>query len=496
MAGTGNNQGVNTTGGYVNPPAGTLVPIFNCGIASYNLTGTTGAVANTGTVMTAVNIPAPTPNGFSPDTELIVRFQWGCSSSANTKTLTGLFNGTTVFTDVQTTNTANQGEFRIQCRNNTQVQIAGASPYPNSTTFMSAPTINMNSFEVNFTFWGTLANVTDNMRIESVSVWMAVPQVQISNRLFYGQKVFWGSNCHDVDMTAGGGSVTGAQLVNCMNALNMTVMRVAWEGPQSANALVQVAQALQGTGKQMYVCIDLGLDTTFTEQQCFTQGWTTALFVVNLLKPYGVTMYECGNEMDTKNGINISGGNGYFPSEFSPTLWPKQRGLIAGAVAAVQYMGCLAASNATTVCGIGFLKMLWNGTNPDGSGGAMKVQWDITAFHNYRPYGPLVAVQVFGGGQWINVYEELYRLFNRPIVISEYNGDAAFTEAQNAVWNTRVQNEMYSLRYKYNIMGCLCYQMFEGDPWGMVATASTATLSNPLGTTMAANCASLVDTGN
>jgi hypothetical protein len=486
----GNTQGVSSTGQYLSTLPG-LIPITQSAIASYTLTGTTSA-----TIIQTINIPPLASYGFGPDSELIIAVTWVCNSSANVKTLTCNFGASqTPWTDTQTTNSTNEWFFRVSCRNNSSAQFIGGSQNTNSSTNGSVQ-INLDFTQQQYlAFWGTLANAADALRIERYSVWLSNPAVPSSQRALYGQKTFWGCNAHYDDTTVGGGSVTPAQVVSCLQAMHSTVLRMTHEGPQSLPALIAMAKQLQGTGIQMYCCLDLGLNVGQTEAQSFTQGWSTALQVVSALKPYGVVMYECGNEMDTKNGINVAGDNGFFKTSFSNALWSTQRGLIAGAVAGVQSMGCLAASNATTIAGVGFLDMLWNGTAPDGTSGYEKVQWDITAFHNYQPYGPLTGVQQYSGGAWVNIYDYLWRAYNKPIMISEYNGSAAFTEAQNATWCTRVQNEMYSLRYKYNIMGAIIYELFGGDPWGMVSNASTATLSNPLGTTVAANCNSLADTG-
>ena len=298
-------------------------------------------------------------------------------------------------------------------------------------------------------------------------------------------------------------AITTAQVISSMKAMHMTTLRMTWEGSNaSLNSLVAMAQALQadGTGLQMYCCIDLSLTSDGTnfwgsEALAYAYGYASGQTVVSALKPYGVTVFECGNELDTKNNMNSAGATGYYRYYFNNSQWPILRGIVGGCVAAVQAQGCLAASPACTICGVGALDMLWNGANPDGTTGHAPVKWDITAFHNYQPYGPLPAVQTYTSGPYVNVYQYLNKAYGKPIVISEFNGGAGNTEAQNATWCTRVMNEAYNLRYKYNIMGMIIYQLFQGDPWGMIATPSTATPSNPLGTTVQSLMNSLTDTG-
>ena len=117
--------------------------------------------------------------------------------------------------------------------------------------------------------------------------------------------------------------------------------------------------------------------------------------------------------------------------------------------------------------------MLWNGTAPDGSSGYPQIRWDITAFHNYHPYGPLVAVEQFTNGPWMNVLDYLSRAYKVPIYISEFNGDAAFTSAQNLTWTNAQMYTYYANRYRWNIMGCNIYQLFQGSPWNQIATPGT-----------------------
>ena len=64
----------------------------------------------------------------------------------------------------------------------------------------------------------------------------------------------------------------------------------------------------------------------------------------------------------------------------------------------------------------------------------------------------------------------LNRAYQRPIYISEFNGSAGNTEAQNLTWTNRVMYELYANRYKWNIMGINIYEMWEGAPWNQMTS--------------------------
>ncbi|WP_233854137.1 hypothetical protein [Paraburkholderia sp. HD33-4] len=504
-------------------PNNNVISLAQSNVPSYSLTGTTSR-----TLLDVVNITVPAT--ITPDTELLVNISWSCSSSANTKQLDVNFGdiGTlmaTLFSDIETTNISNELMFRITFSGQTATaQLVSSSKVPgsSSTTAFKATTFTMTYSGIagqplQMAFWGTMASASDSMQIQRYSIWAVQGKSYPTNRLLPGKKIFWGANAHFNDLSAGGGAVTNAQMASCMTAMNATTLRLTvenvgytWQSSDaSLAAIVNLAQYIQANSLniQLYVCIDLdqtsdGTNQWPNEQAAYTYGYLYAQHVVSALKPYGVTMFECGNELDTKYGNGTSGGGtwGYYPYTYSIAQWPIMRGIIHGAVDGVHSLGCLAASNAFTIASVGAMVNLWNGNSPAAGNtvtpGGPPVRWDISAFHNYQSYGFLTGMQTFVNGPYFNVYQYLKEQFGVPIIISEFNGNGGWTEAQNAAYCTRLMNEAWNLKYKYNIAGVLVYQMFQGDPWGMVATPSTATLSNPLGTTVSALMGSLVDTGS
>jgi hypothetical protein len=452
-----------------------------------------------------INVPALSAyGGAGPDTELIVAVTWTCNSSAGNKSIAcsiGNVGGSVtsnVYSDTQTTNVTNEWFFKISCRGSTKSPLCSATPSltSNSSTAVKVLTNMDMTQSISIVFFGSVAVGTDSLQIQRYTVYLSNGPTQKFQRFGYGKKWFWGMNTHWDEFTTGGGPTTPAQGITNYTTLGATVMRITNEGGTSMNSITAVAQALVGTAIKMYCCIDIGIPlfAGAKESDAYADGYQAGRSTALALAPYGVTVYECGNEMDTKAGINVAGDNGAFPSSFSNTLWPLFRGEIAGCIDGVHSVpGCYAASNAFTICGIGAMDMLYFGTAPDGSSGYKQLRWDISAFHNYRPYGPLTAVQTYSGGGWVNIYEYLQRTYGAPIYISEFNDQVGDTDAQIALWNTRVMTEMYANRYKYNIMGCNIYEMLGGNPWGMFDSPGVP--NNPRGTTVQAFIAANPDTG-
>lgn len=489
--------GVLSSGAYRPTNVG-FFPIVQNAIPSYPVTGFVGT-----TVAAAINIPALSSLGVGPDAELIINVTWTCNSSANAKVMTASFGNIALqsvpWIDSQTTNTTNEWTFRVSARNDLTKQVVSASPFlGGSTNAVQNTTLDFTN-PLYLSLYCTLANAADSVVVQRYSVYVSNPPVYTSPRANYPQKMFWGANAHWDDLVQGGGGITTAQVVACLQTLGMTTLRMAYENNAgSLVSLVAMAKALQGTGISLYCCLDLDMTAAglTDEASAYARGWAVAQTVVPVLKPLGVTIYECGNELDSKNGINTVGDQGAYPASFSSTKWPLMRGIIAGAVDGVQKMGCLAASNAFVLCGIGASDMLWNGTNPNGQGGFRQVRWDITAWHNYAPWGSMVTISRSFQAPNMNLLEYIARAYQRPIMISEFNGQTGNTQAAQLSYWTYQASDYYANRYKYNIMGCQTYELFGGFPdWAMVQTPSTATLYTPFGTGIQTFIASNADSG-
>jgi hypothetical protein len=490
-------QDILPNGTYLQPGQG-YFPIANSAVPTPPLTGVIGSPS--GAFMHSINLPAIASlvGIASPDAELIFSITWSCNSSVNTKTLSGNLNNINVkniisYTDVQTTNISNEWNFRVSCRNNTGVQVANAvaTAGASTTAVQNVASLDFN-LPLMFTFYGTLANAADTMQIERYSVWLSNGPSYKAQRFNYGTKYFWGGNSHFDDYVIGGGPNTAVQGTNALTTMGMSTMRITYEfgAPLCPASLVAMAQQCQIAGKQMICCIDIGIQPATTPASNYAVNYAAARSAALLLSPYGVTIFECGNEMDTKAGINPSGDPGARPASFSNALWPFFRETIRGAIDGVHSVpGCVAASNAFTICGIGASDMLWNGTAPDGSSGYTKVRWDITSWHNYRPYGPVSSIETYSNGGWVNIPEYLARAYGVPQYWSEFGGQSGDPDATNALWDQYTMGHLYNNRYKYNIMGCAIYQLWQGGPWSMFDSPGVinAARGTPIQTFIAAN---------
>lgn len=444
-----------------------------------------------GTIVETIGLP---PNVIGPDGWFELRVDWSCNNSATVKGFGLVFDHTNfAFSDTQTTNTSSSMIVRIRNSGNTGVNLTDAGPVPgghaNGWQWTNADLTKYHSIAI-WTASGTLV-AGDHQRIESWALTAHNPPVYSSSRLQYGKKIFYGGNSH---FDSG---QTPAQIIAGMKAMGMKVLRITDEGGSSMSTIVPIAQAFQAdnTGLQILLCMDFSIVPYATEAAAYAGTYAAARADALLLSPYGVVMYECGNEMDTKDGININDPQGGGPWMFDPVKTNIFRGVQRGGIAGVRSVpGCIAHSNAYTVCSLGLADMMYLGTNPDGSPAASgPMDWDVTSWHNYEDYGPMTGVEMWGGGPWVNLFQELNRRYGgKPIFITEWNGKQSDTDAQRSVWAKRFMYEAFANRYKYNIAGIVVYELW-GGPWNVLN--SDGTVQSTFGTTVQSFITNNPDTG-
>jgi hypothetical protein len=517
-ANTGNGKGtvngiVSATGAYNNYPAVATV-VAASAIKSHIMVATAAADNSSTVLLDTVHIPS---NCVGPDGWLELEVTWGCNSSANVKQLVPSYwtlNGTSF--DQQTTNISSTFRVVIAGRNSIHAQmITAAAPasgvqgaanavqaggYFMDTAFTSGDGIG--SAENNISLFGVTTSATsgDSIWIERWSLTAYNPPVYSTKRLNYGKVQFYGANSHYDD------SQSISQHIADMKTLGVKTLRITYEFGSSLPTLVSYAQAIQtdNTGIQMCVNLDMSITSDGTnpwasEAAAYTYAYNTAVTVCTALAPYGVQIYECGNEMDTKNGINTGDPLGGYASTFSNTLVPIFRGVQRGAIDGIHATGALlgkklySASNAYTQCSIGLADMMWYGVQPDGTTGHPTVRWDLTNWHNYEDYGPLVGVPRSTSQGWVNLLDHFNRNYGVPIIITEWNGKASDTDPQRAFWASRWLAEAYNNRYKYNIAFVCVYEMY-GTPWN-VMTGTLGTVESTFGTTVQTFITNNPDTG-
>jgi hypothetical protein len=271
-----------------------------------------------------------------------------------------------------------------------------------------------------------------------------------------------------------------AQQVADVKMMGFTSYRATYEGNDaSLTYLKNIATALKGTGITLVCCIDLSMcDSTgalFTsEALAYQTGFNEGLLVAQALVPLGVTIFECGNELDSKNNIRTYvGEQGGVAVDFQNSVFPALRGVMNGCMTAVRLVGgskVKCASNGFTAASIAVADMLWDGTQPDGTSGHMPVRWDITSWHNYEDYG-----NPFDGTMSmdyqkpnINLCDHLKAKFGKPILFTEWNSKASNTDAERSAWATQFMTGARNAKDVFGIMGIMVYQLYCGDPWGVV----------------------------
>lgn len=479
-------QGVSPGGSYQTYPNFQVVAASS--IPSFTLTG---SVSNT--PMASLTIPGGL---VGPDGEIEIFVKWSRNNTANGITVTAQLGNTTLeFSDTRASATSVTEYWRIGARGSTASEVGpGPQGITSSTSSFSVLAKDL-AQDQTVTIFAQLANAGDNMRVESFSIAVRNPLQYNDSRLSSTTPIFYGINGHFDD------SQTIAQHIADMQTLGITMYRCTYEGSAtSLNYLVNLAKALQGTGIQLYCCIDLSMTSDGTnlwgsEQLAYQYAYGVGMQVAGALAPLGVVYFECGNELDTKNGVQPTGGTqGGVIADFSAAVWPILRGVVAGCMAGIRALalpGVQCASNAFTRGGLAAMDMLWFGTAPDGSSGYLPVRWDITAFHNYEDYGSLLCMSLDFAKPYANILEHLSRVYQRPIVISEWNGKASDTDVQRAAWASRFMTEMYTNRFKYNVASIMVYELY-GSPWAVMS--SPGNVLSTFGTTVQSFIAANPDT--
>jgi hypothetical protein len=246
--------------------------------------------------------------------------------------------------------------------------------------------------------------------------------------------------------------------------------------PNQLNAVIKIAQAFQSAGMTLLVLINQGVYDANNkllngESAAYSQGYAVAKAVASALKPYGVTLYECGNELTRQNAtvVNFSYA-GTKASDFNNTNWPVMRGVMRGMIDGVKSV------QPTAKCGINFCvadigasDALWDGMQPDGTGGYPKVRWDITTWHNYEVYGDIFSVGTDGAGPGFDLPTYCKARYGVPFIISEWNTGPEQSETYRANYVSTKLKEFYQARKTHNIQSVMYYVLDSGnDTYGII----------------------------
>ena len=171
--------------------------------------------------------------------------------------------------------------------------------------------------------------------------------------------------------------------------------------PEAVQLVIQ-AGALGGRGEYA-ACLRFYLDADIPVYDLISAG-NVEYLIENKLRPAGVLASE------------------YTPIEKVNVM----RGLIDG-VKSIQ-------PNAK--CGINFCvadtgasDALWDGMQPDGSGGHPVVRWDITTWHNYEVYGDIFNIGQDGASPGFDLPTYCKARYGVPFIISEWNANPEDSQA-------------------------------------------------------------------
>jgi hypothetical protein len=288
--------------------------------------------------------------------------------------------------------------------------------------------------------------------------------------------MFYGINGH-YDYT-----YTPDQLVSILKGMGCTSYRVGCtDDPNQLNAVVKLAQAFQAAGLKLLVLVNQGVyqsgSTLFaSESAAYSRGFTVGKAVAGALQPYGVTIYECGNELTRQNATVMDFTYaGTKAVDFNNGNWPIMRGVMRGMIDGVK------SAQSSAKCGINFCvadigaaDALWDGMQPDGSGGYPKVRWDITTWHNYEVYGDIFNIGSDGAGPGFDLPTYCKARYGVPFIITEWNTGPEQTQAYRATYITGRLNAFYQARKTHNLQSVMYYVLDSGDNTYGIMTNSVA----------------------
>jgi hypothetical protein len=278
---------------------------------------------------------------------------------------------------------------------------------------------------------------------------------------------------------------TPAQVVSIMNNMGCSTYRVGvTDNAAQLSAVVSLAQAFQSAGLTLFVLIDIGVRDTsnvlFTsESAAYTRGQQCGRVVATALAPYGVVMYECGNELTRDGAIILDATNaGTKAVDFNNTNWPLMRGVMRGMIDGVKSVQPAAKCGINfCVADVGASDALWDGTQPDGTSGHPTVRWDLTTWHNYEVYGDIFNIGSDGSGPGFDLPAYCKARYAAPFLITEWNTGPEKSQSYRANYITSSYASYYQARKTKNIQSAMYYVLDSGNStYGLMIDGVTLNL--------------------
>ncbi|NKJ51295.1 hypothetical protein CIC12_32180 [Burkholderia sp. SG-MS1] len=341
----------------------------------------------------------------------------------------------------------------------------------NGVVYRNGATVG-NTYNVSLVLWyggkiwlcGTGGQFYVNVDVRSVAAqWLPASDPRIAAAPAAG--MFYGVNGH-YDYT-----YTPTQLVSLLKGMGCTTYRVGCTRDQNQiNAVVKIAQAFQSAGMKLLVLINQGVTDASgqlyaNEVAAYQDNMAGAKKIAAALAPYGVTMYECGNELTRQNATVIDFSYaGALAVDFNNTNWPIMRGAMRGMMDGVKSVQPSAKCGINfCVADIGAADALWEGMQPDGTSGHQPLRWDITTWHNYAAYGDIFAIGSDGKGPTFDLPTYCKARYGVPFMITEWNTGPSETETFRASYITSQLSEFYAARKTHNIQSVMYYVLDSGD---------------------------------
>ncbi|WP_157660458.1 hypothetical protein [Burkholderia ubonensis] len=287
-------------------------------------------------------------------------------------------------------------------------------------------------------------------------------------RSFDSKKLFYGMNIHP-QYSGAPWFKTPAEVIDELHELGCTVARIDCYGEED-EAKIVLEHVKEAEGKGILVVPCLAHHSAFPDRN-YDAGIYCGKNTARILRDH-CPIYEVSNELS----IYCNGeGPGTDPARYDQDKYVNCRELIRGVIDGIK----LVQPDAKIIIGGGvttltaFNKMLWHGTEPNGSSGHPLVRWDYTGWHWYESSGRID--NAFDGTDIpYNVIEDLAK-FGVPIWITElgfipdnsnFDGQSAYVSAALA--------EYREYRDKYNVINTCWYALYddgEGD-FGLIQTGA------------------------
>lgn len=269
-----------------------------------------------------------------------------------------------------------------------------------------------------------------------------------------------------------------------MGGLGASVLRVnTGGGADTIGQAAAIAQAVHAAGLTTMPVIDAGLRDSAgqlqysTESAAYSASRSIGANVATAMAQYGVTMYECGNEL-TRDGYIILPGEindaGTKTIDFDNTNWPLMRGIMRGQIDGVKSV------QPSALCGINFCRSdvgasdaLWDGMQPDGTGGHPTVRWDLTTWHNYEGDGDIFHIGTDGAGPSFNLPIYVKARYGKPFLMTEWNcGDTSTLDHRAAYIPTQLE-EFRTARTTVGFESGMFFELDGGTAWGLTEADGT-----------------------